>query len=215
MLLLGGLSALLAGGALTLALRETAWVLDLPEIGQPGVAYWSRPHELPPLSSRLEIAVGNSCIYALTGWELGFFDQDTQRGVAQNCADFAAAVQAGGRATAEDELIEALAAWQQGEADATAAGLQRAQNLAPADQWLALRRLSLARKIYGQDPRLITDDYLLAELRPLVVTDSGLTEIARLYVDYAAMRETLIVLAERMTDVERARFLRALRREVQ
>ena len=88
-----------------------------------------------------------------------------------------------------------------------------AQSGAPSDQWLAVRRVNLAQKLWPGEVKVGAYD-LQNDLGLLIASNLGLDTATRLYIRYPQLREMIVNSTEQLDDRARVRFLNRLKRQV-
>lgn len=212
--LLGALAlAMFAGMSALLFVRE----LDQYQRGilddDAGFVHWLEPdHELP-LSATGQIDLLSGCVFALESWKTRFQSEENIMQVAQNCATEAVRILGFNDKLSEAHYLLAYTASLEGDVDRAISHLADAQQTAPRDQWLAVRRVNLSQVLLPGEPQIEGYD-LQSDLGLLIASNRGLGTATRLYIKYPQLRELIVASTEELSDQDRVRFLNNLTRQV-
>jgi len=212
--LLGALAlVLLAGMSLFVFLKE----LDQYSRGIlndiDGFEHWIDPIHETPLSSNGQIDLLSGCIFALESWKTNFQSKTDIAKVARNCADESQRILAINPNLSEAHYLKAYTAFIEDDFDVAVEYLAQAQETAPTDQWLAVRRVGLAQKMLPGEPNI--DHYdLQNDLGLLIASNRGLDTATQLYIKHPQLRDMIVASTETLSDNDRVRFLSRLRSAV-
>lgn len=212
--LLGAMAlALLAGMSFYIFLKEldqySRGILNDLE----GFDHWIDPTHETPLSSNGQIDLLSGCIFALESWKTRFQSQTDIAKVARNCADESERILGFNPNLSEAHYLKAYTAYIEDDYDLAVEFLARAQETAPTDQWLAVRRVGLAQIMQPGEPNIEHYD-LQNDLGLLIASNQGLDTAARLYIKHPQLRDMIIASTETLSDRDRVRFLSRLKSAV-
>jgi len=176
-------------------------------------SHWSAPDHVSPYSGDGLVDLLTGCIFGLESWKTAFQSHEAVLTVASNCEAEADHALRQHPTLSEAHYLRAYAAYVRDEPEAVRAELALAQQGAPSDQWLAVRRVNLAQKLWPGEA--VVGAYSLQnDLGLLIASNNGLNTATRLYIKHPQLREMIVASTEPLDDADRLRFLNRLRREV-
>lgn len=175
--------------------------------------HWSDPEHRKVITTNAQIELLTGCIYALESWKTAFEARDAVLTVARNCAEEADGILAYNAQLSEAYFLKAYNAFLLEDDAQVRVQLAQAQATAPTDQWLAVRRVNLAQKLWPGEPSIGAYD-LKHDLGLLIASNNGLDTATRLYIRYPSLRDLIIEATEPLNDADRVRFLNRLTRAV-
>ena len=175
--------------------------------------HWSKPDHVLPLSGVGQTNLLTGCIFALESWKTAFQSRNAVMTVARNCQAEADRVLTMHPSLSEAHYLRAYVAFLEGNPEQAQTELSLAQSGAPSDQWLAVRRVNLAQKLWPGEVKVGAYD-LQNDLGLLIASNLGLDTATRLYIRYPQLREMIVNSTEQLDDRARVRFLNRLKRQV-
>lgn len=212
--LLSALAALLlAALAAHVFSREVAQSLRGILSDDAAFEHWSAPDHVSPYSGDGLVDLLTGCIFGLESWKTAFQSRQAVLTVAENCEAEADHALRQHPTLSEAHYLRAYAAYLRNDPETVRRELAQAQRGAPSDQWLAVRRVNLAQKLWPGEA--IVGAYALQDdLGLLIASNDGLSVATRLYIRHPQLREMIVASTEPLDDAARLRFLNRLRREV-
>lgn len=178
-----------------------------------GFAHWSAPDHADVITVNAQIELLSGCIFALESWKTTFQARDAILTVAQNCVDEADRILAFNSQLSEAHYLKAYQGFLLEDEARVRSELGLAQQVAPTDQWLAVRRVNLSQKLWPGVAEIGAYD-LKSDLGLLIASNNGLDTATRLYIKHPSLRELIIEATEPLEDSDRVRFLNRLKRAV-
>lgn len=219
----GGLSPYTLMGALALALfTGMSFFLFIKELDQysrglldetEAFEHWLAPDHDLPLSTNGQIDLLSGCVFALESWKTKFRSKEDTSKVVENCATEANRVLGFNPHLSEAHYLIAYTSYLRESEDQAVHSLAAAQQTAPTDQWLAVRRVNLAQAMFPGEPE-IAEYNLQNDLGLLIASNRGLDTATRLYIKYPQLREMIVASTENLSDSARLRFLNKLQSSV-
>lgn len=175
--------------------------------------HWSAPDHRPVVSSNGHVDLLTGCIFALESWKTAFQPRDAVLTVARNCAAEADRILIRNAQLSEAYYLKAYLGYLEEDPAAAQENLARGQITAPSDQWLAVRRVNLAQKLWPGEPEIGAYN-LQSDLGLLIASNRGLDTATQLYIRYPSLRDLIVEATAPLPDRDRIRFLSRVKRAV-
>jgi len=175
--------------------------------------HWTAPDHRPIVSSNGHVDLLTGCIFALESWKTAFQARDAVLTVARNCASEGDRILTYNAQLSEAYYLKAYLGYLETDLTAVQDNLARAQITAPSDQWLAVRRVNLAQKLWPGEPAIGAYN-LQSDLGLLIASNRGLETATQLYIRHPSLRDMIVEATAPLPDRDRIRFLSRVKRAV-
>ncbi|MCR8723855.1 hypothetical protein [Frigidibacter sp. ROC022] len=165
----------------------------------------------PPASFRARRELLDSCDRGLRGPYGAFQPVELRQGLVQTCARAADSILRRSPTDSMAFLVAAEAALQAGDRPRFLGDLALSQRTAPAEGWLAQRRIDLIAPQIAASAEPGLQQIARADLRLLFLSPAYIPFLARLHDSHPALQPLITAVAETVRPAQQRRFLNALR----